>query len=474
MAAPDVLQLQGVCRVFPRDVGESAAAIWREMLLPRGWLPRAGAHGLPALDGVDLAVPAGRCVGVLGAHRSGKSTLAAIAAGVLAPTSGRVRRPRRCVLVARPTAGFKPGLTVRENLRLLGVLHGLSGDPLARLLEEVLARCGVGSAQADAATGNLSPQVVRPLALGLLLGLPADLLVVDGITAAGSGDLRWLLHGQLRERLSTGTALVLSADALFLREVAACVHLLERGRLAGPFAPGEILGLYPPWLPGELADDVTHDLVQDAGPDTVVDALEEAAQAGTPRAAVGRTAALALDDTEDGALPAMPWQLLGVRVDGEAFCHAQASLLRRPGERMRVELDLRPARCLHYAGGRFELHGGSSGLPVGRWDALSPGILLQAGERACLRLDLRVPDAGEDFCGLSFTPAWRGPRYPPGHRLKVLIYGVGRRHARAGPPRLDITCLSFETERNASHVPAPASVAAPAPAQGQPAARQVG
>lgn len=470
MAAPDVLQLQGVGRVFPRDVGESAAAIWREMLLPRRWLPRAGAHGLHALDGVDLAVPAGRCVGVLGAHRSGKSTLAAIAAGVLAPTSGRVRRPRRCVLVARPTAGFKPGLTVRENLRLLGVLHGLSGDPLARLLEEVLARCGVGSAQADAATGNLSPQVVRPLALGLLLGLPADLLVVDGVTAAGTGDLRWLLHGQLRERLSTGTALVLSADALFLREVAACVHLLERGRLAGPFAPGEILGLYPPWLPGEVADDATHDLVQDG----VVDALEEAARGASSPAAMGTIATPTLEDAQDDALPAVPWQLLGVQVDGEAFCHAQVSLLRRPGERMRVELDLRSTRRLHYAGGRFELHGGSSGLPVGRWDALAPETRVQAGERARLSFDLRVPDAGEDFCGLSFTPAWGGAQYPQSHRLKVLIYGVGHRHARAGPPRLDITCLSFETERNASHVPAPAPVAAPATAQGQPAARQVG
>lgn len=242
-----MLKLHGVGRGFPEDVGESAAAIWREMLLPRRWLPRAGAHGRPALEGVDLVVPAGQCIGVLGAHRSGKSTLAAIAAGVLAPTAGRVMRPRRCVLVARPTAGFKPGLTVRENLKLLGMLHGLAGEPLTHLLDEVLARAGVSRPQAEAATGNLSPHVVRPLALGLLIALPADLLVVDGVSAAGAGDTRRAMHGQLRERLSRGTSLVLSADALFLRAVASRIHLLDGGHLAGPLGVDEAPG--PPVHP---------------------------------------------------------------------------------------------------------------------------------------------------------------------------------------------------------------------------------
>lgn len=438
MATPCALDLAGVGRAFPPDVGESAAAIWREMLLPRRWLPRAGAHGWPALEGIDLSVAAGECVGVLGAHRSGKSTLAAIAAGVLAPTAGRVTRPRRCVLVARPTAGFKPGLTVRENLRLLGVLHGLAGDPLERLLESVLACCDVDAFRADAATGNLSPQVVRPLALSLLLALPADLLVVDGLTAAGAGDMRWIMHGRLRERLSGGAALVLSADACFLREVASRVHLLERGRLTGPHGPDDLLGLSAPWSPDEAPAVVEPEV---------------------PR-------------------PVMPWQLLRVRVDGEDVRHAQASLLWRPGDCVRVTLALRAARRQCYRGGRFELHGGSSGLTVARWDEPAAPTWLQAGACAHLGFDLRVPDAGEDFCGLSFTPAPGDADGPCAPRLKVLVYGVGHRHARAGPPRLDITRLSFEPERTASHAIAPdipaAPGSAPAPAQGQPAAPQVG
>lgn len=444
--------MEGVGRAFPQDVGESAAAIWREMLLPRRWLPRAGAHALPALEGIDLTVPPGQCVGVLGAHRSGKSTLAAIAAGVLAPTAGRVVRPHRCVLVARPTAGFKPGLTVRENLKLLGVLHGLAGEPLARLIEQTLARCGVDAAQADAATGNLSPQLVRPLALSLLLGLPADLLVVDGLSAAGAGDLRWAMRGRLRDRLSRGTSLVLSADAVFLQEVASCAYVLLQGRLAGPYAAEELVGLSRPWSAEEAMAGGDGPLADEGAPG-------ELADAGT---AV---------EPEDSPQPAMPWQLLRVTVDGEEWRHGQASLLRRPGECLRVVLELRSASRQWYAGGRFELHGGSSGRPVGRFDDQAPETLVQTGERVRLAFELRVPDAGEDFCGLSFTPADRRLQYPPGHRLKVLLYGVGRRHGRPGPPHLDITRLSFEPERKALHAITPD---APAPTQGQPAAPQMG
>lgn len=417
MQGPAVLQLEGVGRRFPADVGESAAALWREMLLPRRWLGPAGAHDLQALDGIDLTVHAGQCVGVLGTHRSGKSTLAGIAAGILAPTAGRVVRPRRCVLVARPTAGFKPGLTVRENLGLLGTLHGLHAQPLDRMVEAALARWHVGAGHADAATGNLSPHVVRLLALTLLLELPCDLLVIDGLSAAGTGDARWTMRDLLRERLAAGASLILSADPLFLQEVATYVHVLERGRLAASFQPAI------------------------AGPEPI---------APQP--------------------PSVPWQLLGVQVDGHEWRHGQASLIRRPGERLRVVLALRATRRQRHAGGCFELHGGTSGATLARCERPTPATLVQAGEQARLCFDLRVPDAGEDFCGLSFTPADPAGNHPPAHRLKVLVYGVGRRHASPGALDLEITRMSFEPERNASHGTEPDL----APAPGHPAARQAG
>ena len=92
----------------------------------------AGYGEVEVLHGVELAVPAGRVVTLLGANGAGKSTLCAVAAGLLAPTAGRVRlggtdvtdqpafcRARQGLLLAPEARGIFPGLSVDENLSVL-------------------------------------------------------------------------------------------------------------------------------------------------------------------------------------------------------------------------------------------------------------------------------------------------------------------------------------------------------------------
>lgn len=47
--------------------------------------------GKIALSGIDLALPAGKIIGLLGSNGSGKTTLLKLAAGLLQPTSGEIR-----------------------------------------------------------------------------------------------------------------------------------------------------------------------------------------------------------------------------------------------------------------------------------------------------------------------------------------------------------------------------------------------
>ena len=47
-------------------------------------------HGSPALDGLDLELPQGRIVGLLGPNGSGKTTFIKLAAGLLTPTAGEI------------------------------------------------------------------------------------------------------------------------------------------------------------------------------------------------------------------------------------------------------------------------------------------------------------------------------------------------------------------------------------------------
>jgi ABC-type branched-subunit amino acid transport system ATPase component/ABC-type branched-subunit amino acid transport system permease subunit len=89
----------------------------------------AGYGEVEVLHGVDLSVSAGQVVTLLGANGAGKSTLCAVAAGLLAPSSGRIlldgrdvttepafRRARRGLLLTPEARGIFPGLSVDENL----------------------------------------------------------------------------------------------------------------------------------------------------------------------------------------------------------------------------------------------------------------------------------------------------------------------------------------------------------------------
>jgi len=126
------------------------------ILTARGIVKRFG--GVVALNGAELALTAGRVVGLLGANGSGKSTLSAILAGEIAPDGGELlfdgkpvthRSPRaaraRGIVIAHQHPSLAPDLPVWENLFLgaerrgrLGLIdrrasRAVAADALARL-----------------------------------------------------------------------------------------------------------------------------------------------------------------------------------------------------------------------------------------------------------------------------------------------------------------------------------------------------
>jgi len=85
-----------------------------------------------ALRGVDLTMPAGQFLTVIGSNGSGKSTILNVIAGTYRPDSGTIRianadvtkwaEHKRATLIGRvfqdPFKGTCPSMTVAENLRL--------------------------------------------------------------------------------------------------------------------------------------------------------------------------------------------------------------------------------------------------------------------------------------------------------------------------------------------------------------------
>jgi branched-chain amino acid transport system ATP-binding protein len=145
------------------------------------------------LRGVDLALPAGRALGLLGRNGMGKTTLIRTVMGYMKPSSGRVRidgqdvtgqppeRVARLGLAYVPEGrGIFPNLSVRENLVMAGRagIHGGRDWTLERVLHtfpRLAERLHHGGQQ-------LSGGEQQMLAIGRALLTNPRLLILDEAT----------------------------------------------------------------------------------------------------------------------------------------------------------------------------------------------------------------------------------------------------------------------------------------------------
>ena len=89
--------------------------------------------GAVAVDGIDLAVPAGSIYGVLGPNGAGKTTTLRMLLGIIDPDAGTRRllgatdplRIAGAVGYLPEERGLYPGMTTREAIAFLGALRGL-------------------------------------------------------------------------------------------------------------------------------------------------------------------------------------------------------------------------------------------------------------------------------------------------------------------------------------------------------------
>ena len=197
----------------------------------------AGYGEVEVLHGVDLSVGKGEVVTLLGANGAGKSTLCAVAAGLLEPTSGRVRldsadvtderafrRARRDLVLAPEARGIFPGLSVDENLSV--VLRS------AREREQAYERFPLLADRRRQTAGLLSGGEQQMLALAPALVRTPAVFVADEPSLGLAPMASEAVFDALTELRQRGSSLLLveekAREALALADV---VAVMELGRV---------------------------------------------------------------------------------------------------------------------------------------------------------------------------------------------------------------------------------------------------
>ena len=204
-----------------------------------------------ALSGVSFETRQGEIFGLLGPNGGGKSTLFRILSTLMAPTSGKAaicghdvgREPgavRRKIGVVFQSQSLDKKLTVEENLRGQGHLHGMSGATLRDRLEKVLGRLGIADRRGDLVeilSGGLKRRV--EIAKGLL-HRPAVLLMDEASTGLDPAARRELWRYILELRESEGVTVLLTSHILDEADKCDRLVLLHEGRLVAEGSPAQL------------------------------------------------------------------------------------------------------------------------------------------------------------------------------------------------------------------------------------------
>jgi energy-coupling factor transport system ATP-binding protein len=172
----------------------------------------AYAYGSRVVPVPDLAVSRGEVVALLGPNGSGKTTLAKLAAGLLEPSSGSVRRAGRASYLSQD-----PGRYVIEERVVDEVGLGVVGDlDRARRALELVDLAGF----AERHPRDLSSGERERLALASVLVTEPDLLVLDEPTRGMDPERKLALAELLRSQSDDRATLVVTHDLVFAADVA--------------------------------------------------------------------------------------------------------------------------------------------------------------------------------------------------------------------------------------------------------------
>ena len=160
-----------------------------------------------SLRDIDLDVPEGQALGVIGRNGAGKSTLLKVLTRITEPTTGVSRTRGRVGALLEVGTGFHPELTGRENVYLNGAILGMTRKEMDRRFDEIVDFSGV-ERFLDTPIKRYSSGMYLRLAFSVAAHLEPDILVVDEVLAVGDAEFQRKCLGRMEEAEGEGRTVI--------------------------------------------------------------------------------------------------------------------------------------------------------------------------------------------------------------------------------------------------------------------------
>jgi lipopolysaccharide transport system ATP-binding protein len=238
MGAELAISLHNVSKCFKRY--DRPIDRLKEILLPS----KSYADNFWALQDINLEIPKGQSVGIVGRNGSGKSTLLQIIAGILTPTTGEVSVNGRVSALLELGSGFNPEFTGRQNVFFNGRLLGLDKTEIEQKFDEIAEFADIGDFIEQPVKTYSSGMFVR-LAFAVATSTTPDILIVDEALSVGDEAFQRKCFARIQSIQDRGgTILFVSHSASSVVELCKYAVLMSHGEILLAGSPKIVVSKY--------------------------------------------------------------------------------------------------------------------------------------------------------------------------------------------------------------------------------------
>ena len=178
------------------------------------------------IDNLDLVLPSGYSIALLGRNGAGKSTLLELVAGNLRPDHGRVFSDGTISFPVGLRSAVHRDLSGAENVRFVARIYGVDTEELAAFVAD-FAELGESFYMP---VRTYSSGMKARLAFGISMGIHFDTYLVDEATAVGDASFKRKSRAVFKDRMQNADAIFVSHSTNQLRQFCNCGLVLENGR----------------------------------------------------------------------------------------------------------------------------------------------------------------------------------------------------------------------------------------------------
>ena len=197
-----------------------------------------------ALRDISFKIEKGDRLGVMGFNGAGKSTLLKVVAGVLKPTTGKVKVRGVVAPMLELGAGFDMNYTGKENIFLYGATMGYSRKFLEEKYDEIVEFSELGKF-INSPMKNYSSGMKSRLGFAIATAVKPDILILDEVLSVGDAAFKEKSEQRILDLMEDGvTVLFVSHNTDRVRKICNKAIILTKGQLVASGDAESICNIY--------------------------------------------------------------------------------------------------------------------------------------------------------------------------------------------------------------------------------------